>query len=132
MSELTATQTTELEQILIDRYRLLMEEVQQEMEHTGNIRFIEMMGHSPGDIGDESMADAVADLNLAMVDRQIQEMREIETARQRIKSGEYGFCIDCGAAIGYKRLLAYPTAKRCIVCQEKYERTYATENHPSL
>lgn len=132
MAELTAAQTIELEKVLIDRYKFLMKEVQEEMERTGDFRFVEMMGHSPGDIGDESMADAVADFNLAMVDRQIQEMRETEFARQRIQSGEYGICIDCGGAIGYQRLVAYPTAKRCIGCQEKYEHTHATNSHPSL
>lgn len=132
MSERSAAQTMELEQALIRRYQSLMGEVQEEMERTGNIQFVEMMGRSPGDIGDESVADAMADLNLAMVDRQIREMRDIESARQRIKRGVYGTCVDCGAAIGYQRLLAYPTAKRCIVCQQKYERTYATEGRPTL
>ena len=33
---------------------------------------------------------------------------------------------------GFKRLQAYPTAKRCIECQEKREREYAQEGRPTL
>ena len=90
------------------------------------------MGRDPGDIGDESVADAVADLNLEIVDRQVHEMRDIEAARRRIKAGDYGVCMDCGAGIGFDRLMAYPTTKRCITCQQQHERIYAGEARPSL
>lgn len=78
------------------------------------------------------MADVVADLNLAIVDRQVHEMRDIEAAKRRIKAGDYGVCVDCGAGIGFDRLMAYPTAKRCIVCQRQHERIYAGQARPSL
>ena len=42
-----------------------------------------------------------------------------------IAAGRYGVCIDCGTAIDFKRLEAYPTAKRCIACQQRRERTRA-------
>jgi DnaK suppressor protein len=38
-------------------------------------------------------------------------------------------CVDCGDGIAFNRLQAYPTAKRCIVCQEKREKQYAREGH---
>ena len=132
MAELTAQQTAQLDQALTGRYQSLMAEVQEEMERTGNIQYAEVMGRAPGDIGDESMADAVADFNLAIVDRQIHEMRDIEAAKQRIKAGDYGVCIDCGTDIGFDRLLAYPTARRCIACQQRHERIYAGQARPSL
>ena len=34
--------------------------------------------------------------------------------------------------IGYERLCAYPTARRCIQDQERVEKTYAQENKPTL
>jgi hypothetical protein len=40
--------------------------------------YVELMGRDPGDIGDESVVDAVPDLNLEFVDRQVHEMRDIE------------------------------------------------------
>ncbi|BBP03536.1 hypothetical protein TPL01_08310 [Sulfuriferula plumbiphila] len=132
MDELTAQQTAQLDQALLGRYQSLMDEVQEEMERTGNIQYVEVMGRAPGDIGDASVADAVADLNLAIVDRQIHEMRDIEAAKRRIKAGSYGVCMDCGADIGFDRLMAYPTAKRCIACQQQHERIYAGQARPSL
>ncbi|GCB02271.1 DnaK suppressor protein [Sulfuriferula multivorans] len=132
MTELTAQQTAQLDQVLTDRYQSLRNEVQEEMERTGNIQYVELMGRDPGDIGDESVADAVADLNLEIVDRQVKEMRDIESARRRIKAGSYGICMDCGADIGFDRLMAYPTAKRCLACQQQHDRVYAAEAHPSL
>jgi RNA polymerase-binding transcription factor DksA len=32
-------------------------------------------------------------------------------------------CVDCGASVGYERLEAYPTAKRCLACQQAHEKT---------
>jgi phage/conjugal plasmid C-4 type zinc finger TraR family protein len=34
-----------------------------------------------------------------------------------------GICIDCGCAIEAERLTACPTARRCLDCQERHERT---------
>jgi RNA polymerase-binding protein DksA len=78
------------------------------------------------------MANELADFNVAILGRHIQGMRDIEAAFQRIKNGEYGVCIECGDDIAFARLQAYPTAKRCIVCQEKHEREYAQEGHPKM
>jgi DnaK suppressor protein len=47
-------------------------------------------------------------------------------AEARIAAGRYGLCTDCGAEIGYARLQAFPTAKRCIGCQENREKTKAS------
>ena len=49
------------------------------------------------------------------------DVRDILAARLRMNAGTYGTCVDCGEAIGYQRLLAYPTAKRCIACQREHE-----------
>ena len=32
------------------------------------------------------------------------------------------FCIDCGEPIPKERLIAVPSARRCVECQQKYER----------
>ena len=47
--------------------------------------------------------------------------------------GAYGKCVDCGDAITYERLDAYPTAKRCITCQSRHEnRRGGRDATPSL
>lgn len=84
------------------------------------------------DTGDAAAADLFMDVDNAAVQRDIQELRDIETAEARIADGSYGSCIDCGLDIEYARLAVAPTATRCLPCQERYERTYAGTGTPSL
>lgn len=44
------------------------------------------------------------------------EIRDIRTALERIKSGDYGQCVDCHKPIAKARLLALPWATKCIHC----------------
>lgn len=46
----------------------------------------------------------------------------IEAALERIETGKYGECTDCGAHITAARLNATPEAARCVHCQEKAEQ----------
>jgi RNA polymerase-binding protein DksA len=71
---------------------------------------------------DDALADAAAEMDVAMVIRESQELQDIEAALARIADGSYGMCADCGEEIGRARLKAYPAAERCLPCQEKDER----------
>jgi DnaK suppressor protein len=84
------------------------------------------------DTGDESVADLLADVNILVVGRLIQELRETEAALERINMGSYGVCEDCGTTIPFARLEAFPTARRCIADQERHEKLFTEENKPSL
>jgi DnaK suppressor protein len=46
----------------------------------------------------------------------LQEIAQIKHAMDRIKSGQYGLCSQCGEPIAPQRLNAHPTATRCIAC----------------
>lgn len=132
---MTALNPSQLDQLVLQLkkdYQALLSEVRQALEDVGGDHPIDLFNREPGDSGDESAANALADFNIAVLDRHVQELRDIEAAFQRIRNGQYGACIDCGSAISFKRLQAYPTAKRCIECQEKHEREYAQAGHPSL
>lgn len=50
------------------------------------------------------------------------ELAEIAAARARLEAGNYGICADCGQGIPQPRLLACPTARRCMPCQDQHER----------
>ena len=129
---LSKAQLLKVVNTLDHRYALLLEEVRDALEKSENQQYVELIDRVPADIGDQSVADALADLNLALIDRHIQELRDIEAVRTRIKGGGFGICIDCGDEIGFERLLAYPTAKRCLVCQRQREKTYVHEGTPTL
>ena len=129
---LTPTQVTTLAKALDARYASLLEEVRDELEQSENQQYVELIGRTPTDAGDASVGDMLADLNLGIIDRHIQEIRDIEAAKARIKDGSFGTCIDCNGDIAFERLMAYPTAKRCFACQQQHEKTYAHAGTPTL
>ncbi|MBI4441807.1 MAG: TraR/DksA family transcriptional regulator [Acidobacteria bacterium] len=47
------------------------------------------------------------------------QLRQLESAIDRLESGDYGTCVDCGAPIPAKRLRAIPWAVYCVACQEQ-------------
>jgi len=129
---LSKTQLSGLVELLDQRYAMLREEVRDQLEQSQNLQYIELIDRVPADIGDQSVADALADLNLTIVDRHVREMRDIEAAKARARDGAFGVCADCGDDIAEARLRAYPTAKRCQVCQQHRERTYRRDGTPTL
>ena len=48
-------------------------------------------------------------------------LRAIETALQRLGTGEFGACPDCGSRIPNARLRALPFAALCLACQERHD-----------
>lgn len=126
------TQVAELRRELDRQYGLLLDEVRDALEKSENQQYVELIDRAPADSGDQAAGDALADLNLAIIDRHVREIRDIDAARARIKEGSFGSRIDCRAEIGFERLRAYPTAKRCFACQRQHEKTYAHEGNPTL
>lgn len=131
MTNLTNAQLKQLHQLLNNNFAKLRDEVRAELVSSGEKHYADLVS-GVLDIGDESVADMLADMNAALFDRQIQEIRDIEAAWLRLADLSYGICTDCGADIGYERLTAYPTAKRCYTCQNQREKTYAHAATPRL
>ena len=129
---LTQTQRSKLERMLDKQYQALLEQVRDALEKSENQQYVELIDRAPADSGDQATGDALADLNLAIIDRHVREIRDIDATRVRIADGSFGTCSDCRGDIGFERLRAYPTAKRCFVCQRQHEKTYAHERNPTL
>lgn len=132
MTQLTQTDIEAIGNKLRKRQHDLLEEVRNELDERENQHLAAIMGNDPGDNCDVSLADVLADLNILRVDRQISELREIEAKLVQISESSMDECIDCGKEIGLQRLLAYPTAMRCVGCQERHEHLYAQGGRPSL
>lgn len=130
-ASLSDTQIRELEARLKDRLTTLVEETRQILLASDKEPYIRLAGEVH-DIGEQSVADLLVDLDLADVDRHVEEVRDVEAALLRIAGQSYGTCSDCGDAIAYERLDAYPTAKRCARCQAQHEKTFISPGHPSL
>ena len=130
-SILSPKQVSELKLRLEQRSQTLLEEIRQELLTSDNEQYIQL-ADKVHDAEEESVADLLADVNLAIINLHVSEIRDIEAALLRIAGDTYGICIDCDGDIGYERLLAYPTAKRCHHCQRIYEQHPAAKGQPTL
>ena len=131
MARPNLNQVHELKRKLIAERKALLESTHEELLRWGEHPVGELAGEVP-DVGDESVATAVVDLDHAVVQRHVIAIRNIDEALARMRKHSYGICADCGEDIAYARLAAFPTAMRCISCQERHERTYAHEATPTL
>jgi len=125
------SQVRQLKQLLDDRFNSLWKEIGAELDESDKERLQQVAGEAQ-DLEDRSFADLITDLNITMIDRHVQETRDINDALIRINKGTIGICGECGEDIGFERLLAYPTASRCLRCQQVYEKTHVGGEHPTL
>lgn len=131
MKHLKHSQIAHLHRKLEERDRELREEIralllQSDVEHHRDLAGM------VSDVGDESVANLLADLDATFIDRHVRDLREVEDARSRLAAGSYGVCVHCGQGIGYERLAVYPTAVRCFACEAQHEKTHAHEGTPTL
>ncbi len=111
-------QYSEFNALLQAQRSLLLNEVREKIAASGEGPGIPSQSRITDD---EGAADALAEMEVAMVMRESQELQEVEAALARIADGSYGNCYDCGEEIGQARLKANPAARRCLHCQEKHE-----------
>jgi DnaK suppressor protein len=130
MPNLTQSQLQQLQKLLDAREAAL--EAHLEQEDSEKDDFLQVASEVP-DSADSSFATLAIDLDNASAGRDLGALRAIEAARQRMHSGDYGDCIQCGTDIPYERLAVQPTALRCAPCQDNFERTHAeTSNRPTM
>ena len=68
------------------------------------------------------VADLSEEMDLTVYQLELAQLNDIAAARERIRQGTFGVCVDCESPIPVKRLEAYPTAKRCLPCQALHEK----------
>ncbi|MDF1795702.1 MAG: RNA polymerase-binding protein DksA [Coxiellaceae bacterium] len=91
--------------------RQLMEEVDSTVGH------MKEDDNNYADPVDRASMEADFNLELRTRDRERKLIRKIESVMDDLDRGEYGYCEDCGADIGIRRLEARPTATKCIDCK---------------
>lgn len=72
---------------------------------------------------DASLRDAERTVDFASTDRDAVSLAEIDQALQRLASGSFGLCGDCGEPIALARLQLAPQVPRCRVCEAVHERS---------
>ena len=124
MSKISSKQVEVLRNAMEAELAKLVIETQDEMNPELKTNYVDI----DGDVADdEAIADTIVDTDNAIIGLHLQNARDLNAALDRIQTGVYGVCIDCGADIAYGRLNAYPTAKRYIKCQSLHEKTFASE-----
>jgi DnaK suppressor protein len=79
-----------------------------------------------GTDGIQDMADAAsnsynADILMSISDNDLNLLKDIDNALDKIKNGTYGVCEECEEKINEKRLEANPVARYCISCKRLME-----------
>lgn len=128
---LTGDQTADFRKRLRQRRAEVLEAIRQALLASDNEHYIELAG-TVHDSAEESVADQLSEMANALVGRQVNEVRDIEDALQRIAVGSYGVCVDCNKPIEVERLDVYPAARRCYNCQARYEKDHAGAGRPTL
>lgn len=117
---LTPAQRGELGARLRERQRELRADVAAKLRTQDDPRLVGLRNRME-DTDDWATADAMAAQDIALVSHDLAELTEVEQALARLADGSYGECVGCGNPIPRARLNAYPTATRCIACQEQRE-----------
>lgn len=119
-------------QALVDELRAAIEKREEQLrqmiaeEHErATVELITDLEGVVGDEADQAFAKTRAGVETELVDRHLRELSAIEAARERINSGTFGVCPDCGGAIAAARLRANPAALRCTECQARHEKVFA-------
>lgn len=73
------------------------------------------------DSKDDAFADLTRNLRGADLAHVRDELGAIDGALRRVEMRTYGTCSGCGHNIGLERLMAQPSAERCLMCQERVE-----------
>lgn len=97
--------------ILLDWKRELMEEVDRTVHHMQD-----EAANFP-DPNDRATQESEFTMELRTRDRERKLIKKIDEALNKIDTGEYGYCEQCGVEIGIRRLEARPTATLCIDCK---------------
>jgi DnaK suppressor protein len=128
---LTPSQNAELARMLAALEKQVRTDIRSALLQSGDQKYLDLAG-TVHDLGDEAVANELIETDDALIERHVQELRAIAAARGRLADGSIYRCIECNRDIGYERLLAYPVAMRCAVCEDRHERTHAHEATPRL
>ena len=120
MPPLNEQRQTRLKEILLEQKRRMWNDLREDVfRNTGEA--LNTQFEIPQDPGEQSMIDLLEDLQLSIADIRRQQLTHLDEAMGKLERGTYGFCENCGADIGEKRLQVMPFATHCIRCQENIE-----------
>lgn len=119
-AHLTAGQKALLEAALVQRQHQLDRRL---AEHTqGQTRAEHARDVLLQDGDDAPQRGSEREMDLALTDRETQELGAVSDALRRLRGDGFGTCSDCAADIPFDRLKVEPWALRCVACESARER----------
>lgn len=118
---LSAPERSALEDRLRARQKELRAELRAQLEGSDDANVVGLRNRLK-DTDDWAVADALSELDIAIVARDLRELSQVQAALRRLSEGAYGMCVECGLTIPSARLDANPWALRCVRCQEAVEK----------
>ena len=112
----------------LDLHKQKLLQLKQNILNSGILKLGEDLCVSSDDLADETdHATNVINqhVSFSIRNRELQKLRAIEAALQRIQDGSYGICEDCDENIEFSRLKNQPWATLCIVHAEEREREHS-------
>lgn len=110
----------------MEQFRELLLRKRSRLSGDLNLMHGEALRATDDDVSTDHMADYGSDryeqdFTLGLIENEEEIVRHIDEALDRIESGEYGICVQCGNEIGVPRLQAIPHVRFCIECQRSSE-----------
>ncbi len=116
--ELTSRQINKL------THHLKLKQAELELQLEGSRQSSEPVTLDQQAVGRVSRMDAIQQQQMAVANREQSTLllKLVYAALLRAKSGEYGYCQQCGEPIAYARLDAQPYTINCLDCQSAMEQ----------
>ena len=109
----------------VEKFKKQLIEAREVIMNSGVLDKSESLSTSKDELSDEAdIANNVFQLNISfrIREQEMNKLAKINHALSMIESGEFGYCEECGEAIGMKRLEKQPSSHLCIVHAEEQER----------
>ena len=113
-------QKESLKQLLLAQKVQLLEKMKQ--ERSGATSRVEAAAQLSSAEQSHAQNFTERDTAFAIQEHDMAELDATELALMRITQGTYGLCLACETEIPITRLLAFPSAMRCIECQTVLEK----------
>lgn len=81
----------------------------------------------PTDEGEAAEVDIQDEIEFVLIQMKAEALNAFDLALNRLESGRYGFCYECGEEISEARLRALPFAVRCKDCEAARENAESQE-----
>ena len=102
----------------------LLNDLRRRLHAEGEAEQLALVNHLE-ETGDWAEASTENLQDIALLQYEIDSLRRIDSALQRLKDGQFGVCQQCGEAIPQQRLEAQPEAVACLQCQTELDQVVA-------